>query len=196
LALACSFRSFVRVRDVNPGFNPRNVLTLELTMASERYKDKDAVLAGLFVSFGSGWKTCRVYLSRASHRAVEPDVCWDLSPSRTDTAAGREVINAMVRMVSGHYFQAMEIPVREGRLFSDHDVAKQNPRGDVDDYMAATTLAKPGPDWASAFISGVSMRQALPGSLLLRSWPGEAIQLGLGLAHRVLPSTTQYVTRA
>src|SRR6201997_2044058 len=38
-------RSFVRVRDVNPGFNPRNVLTFELTMASERYKEKEAVLA-------------------------------------------------------------------------------------------------------------------------------------------------------
>ena len=38
-------RSFVRVRDVDPGFNPRNVLTLELTMTGERYKDKEAVLA-------------------------------------------------------------------------------------------------------------------------------------------------------
>jgi hypothetical protein len=37
--------SFVRVRDVNPGFNPHNVLTLELTMTGERYKDKTAVLA-------------------------------------------------------------------------------------------------------------------------------------------------------
>ena len=37
-------RSFVRVRDVNPGFNPHNVLTLELTMTGERYKDKTAVL--------------------------------------------------------------------------------------------------------------------------------------------------------
>jgi hypothetical protein len=38
-------RSFVRVRDVNPGFDPRNVLTLELTMTGERYKDKETVLA-------------------------------------------------------------------------------------------------------------------------------------------------------
>src|ERR1700721_3797602 len=38
-------RSFVRVRDVNPGFNPSNVLTLELTMTGERYKDDHAVLA-------------------------------------------------------------------------------------------------------------------------------------------------------
>ena len=33
-------RSFARVRDVNPGFDPRNVLTLELTLTGERYKDK------------------------------------------------------------------------------------------------------------------------------------------------------------
>ena len=29
-------RSFARVRDLNPGFDPHNVLTLELTMTGER----------------------------------------------------------------------------------------------------------------------------------------------------------------
>jgi predicted permease len=39
-------------------------------------------------------------------------------------------------MVSGHYFQTMEIPLREGRLFDDRDVM-ENPRvAIVDDYMA------------------------------------------------------------
>ena len=38
-------RSFARVRDLNPGFDPHNVLTLELTMTGERYKDKETVLA-------------------------------------------------------------------------------------------------------------------------------------------------------
>ena len=39
-------------------------------------------------------------------------------------------------MVSGRYFQAMEIPLLEGRLFNDHDVPA-NPRvAIVDSYMA------------------------------------------------------------
>src|SRR5580658_893007 len=40
---------------------------------------------------------------------------------------GEKFINADTRMVSGHYFQAMEIPLIQGRLFNDHDVPA-NPR--------------------------------------------------------------------
>ena len=36
-------RSFQRAKDVPPGFNPQNVLTLELTMCGPKYKDKQAV---------------------------------------------------------------------------------------------------------------------------------------------------------
>ncbi len=36
-------RSFYRAKDVAPGFNPQNVLTLELTMSGPKYKDKQAV---------------------------------------------------------------------------------------------------------------------------------------------------------
>ncbi len=50
-------RSFVRVRDVNPGFNPRNVLTLELTMTGERYKTRRRFSPPI-MSYGSGWKIC------------------------------------------------------------------------------------------------------------------------------------------
>ena len=58
-------RSFVRVRDVNPGFNPRNVLTLELTMTGERYKDKNAVLAAYHELWQTGWKICPVSRGQA-----------------------------------------------------------------------------------------------------------------------------------
>ena len=37
-------RSFARLQQVSPGFNPRNVLTLELTMSGRKYNDAHAVL--------------------------------------------------------------------------------------------------------------------------------------------------------
>ena len=45
-------------------------------------------------------------------------------------------INADIRVVSGHYFRAMEIPLREGRLFTEDDVANKPHVAVVDDYMA------------------------------------------------------------
>ena len=60
-------RSFVRVRDVNPGFDPRNVLTLELTMTGERYKDKDAILAA-YRELWQRLESCRASPRRAPSR--------------------------------------------------------------------------------------------------------------------------------
>ena len=69
-------RSFARVSHVDPGFNPRNVLTLELTMTGERYKDKEAVLAAYHELWQrleklAGRHVCR----RRDIVAAEPDVC-------------------------------------------------------------------------------------------------------------------------
>ncbi len=38
-------RSFARLLQVSPGFNPDNVLTTELTMSGPKYKDAQAILA-------------------------------------------------------------------------------------------------------------------------------------------------------
>ena len=37
-------RSFARVQEVAPGFNPSGVLTLELTMTGRKYNDASAIL--------------------------------------------------------------------------------------------------------------------------------------------------------
>jgi len=99
-------------------------------------------------------KLAECHLSRGRHiAAVEPDVC--LGPITVEgriPPPGEKFINADVRMVSGHYFQAMEIPVREGRLFSDHDVANKTRVAIVDDYMAQQLWPNQDPI-ASAFIS-------------------------------------------
>ena len=131
-------RSFVRVRDVNPGFNPRNVLTLELTMTGERYKDKQAVLA----AYRELWQRLESLPGVASAGAVTSLPLSQMYAWGPITVEGRvpppgeKFINADERMVSGRYFQSMEIPLREGRLFNDDDVANQPRVALVDDYMA------------------------------------------------------------
>jgi predicted permease len=52
--------------------------------------------------------------------------------------AGQTFFNADQRVASGHYFEAMEIPLLRGRLFDEHDIST-NPRVVViDDNMAQT----------------------------------------------------------
>jgi len=50
--------------------------------------------------------------------------------------AGEKFINADTRMVSGRYFQAMQIPLLHGRFFDDHDVPENPAVAIIDDYMA------------------------------------------------------------
>ncbi len=49
---------------------------------------------------------------------------------------GENFINADVRVVTGHYFEAMQIPLREGRFFNESDTEGSPPVGIVDEYMA------------------------------------------------------------
>src|ERR1700760_1819461 len=131
-------RSFVRVRDVNPGFNPRNALTLELTMASERYKDKQAILAD-YHELWQGVEGLPGVTSAGAVTSLPLSQMFAWGPITVEgriPPPGEKFINADTRMVSGHYFQAMQIPVREGRLFNDDDVAGKPRVAIVDDYMA------------------------------------------------------------
>ena len=110
--------------------------------------------------------------------------------------AGEKFINADVRMVSGHYFQAMEIPLREGRLFNDDDVA-DNPRvAIVDDYMAQQLWPNQDPIGKRLHTGGIS--ETSSPWITVVGVVGRVKQYTLDADSRIafyLPQT-QYVTRA
>ena len=49
---------------------------------------------------------------------------------------GEKFLNADARVVGGHYFQAMEIPLRSGRFFNEDDLAGKTPTVIIDEFMA------------------------------------------------------------
>ena len=51
-------------------------------------------------------------------------------------APGEAFINADVRTVAGHYFEALRIPLVAGRVFDEHDVKAGQPVVVVDSFMA------------------------------------------------------------
>ena len=191
-------RSFMRVRDVDPGFNPRNVLTLELTMTGERYKDKRAVLA----AYRDLWQRLEHLPGVTSAGAVTSLPLSQMFAWGPITVEGRvpppgeKFINADVRMVSGRYFPTMEIPLREGRLFNDDDVADKPRIAIVDDYMAQQLWPNQEPIGKRFHIGGISETNSP--WITVVGVVGRVKQYTLDSDSRIafyLPQT-QYVTRA
>jgi len=131
-------RSFARVKDVPPGFNPQNVLTLELTMNGARYKDKQAVLA----TYHELWQRLEhipgvTAAGGVTSLPLSQMFAWGpITVEGRVPPAGEKFINADERFAAGDYFQAMQIPLREGRLFDDHDTAANPGVAIIDENMA------------------------------------------------------------
>jgi predicted permease len=131
-------RSFLRARDVPPGFNPRHVLTMELTMSGPKYKEDQAIWA----AYHEMWQRLERLpgvTAAGSVTSLPLSQMYAWGPITVEGRVpppGEKFINADTRMVSGDYFQAMEIPLIEGRFFTDHDVPANPGVAIVDDYMA------------------------------------------------------------
>jgi predicted permease len=116
-------RSFARVQQVPPGFNPRDVLTFELTLTGRRYEKSPAVLE----AYRELWQR----LARlpgvdaaggVSALPLSQMMAWGpITVEGRTPAPGEAFINADIRVVGGDYFRAMQIPLVAGRLFDEHD---------------------------------------------------------------------------
>ena len=140
-------RSFARLQDVPPGFNPANVLTLELTMTGRKYNDANAVLEAYRQLWERLARACRASPPSGGVSSLPLSQMFAWGPITVEgrtPPAGEEFINADMRMVGGDYFRAMEIPLRQGPLFDEHDT-RANPRVTIVDERMASDLW-PGED--------------------------------------------------
>jgi predicted permease len=139
-------RSFARVLDVPPGFNPANVLTLELTLTGRRYPDPPTLIE----TYRRLWEGLRAMpgvtvVGGVTSLPLSQMFAWGpITVEGRMPRAGEEFINADMRMVGGEYFRAMEIPLLEGRLFDERDTLA-NPRVTIVDARMADDLW-PGED--------------------------------------------------
>ncbi|MCU1221081.1 MAG: efflux pump, inner rane subunit, partial [Candidatus Angelobacter sp.] len=131
-------RSFIRLQQVSPGFNPGNVLTLELTLSGDKYKDPAVSRAA-----------CRQILENLEHLPGAVTAGGVSSLPLSDMFAwgpinvegrvpppGEKFINADERVVAGHYFETMQIPLIKGRFFNDQDTQDKPHVVLVDEFMA------------------------------------------------------------
>jgi len=116
-------RSFAHLQNVQPGFNPKNVLTYELTMTGKKYADKPKLLNTYRQLFENLERLPGVTAAGAvSPIPMSETFAW--GPITVEGRAplpGENFINADERIVAGHYFHAMEIPLLQGRFFNERD---------------------------------------------------------------------------
>ncbi len=131
-------RSFARLENVAPGFNPQHVLTLELTMNSRRYKDGPAILA-TYRQLNERLERIPGVSAAGSITSLPLSEMFAWGPITIEGRTppdGENFINADERIVSGHYFEAMQIPLRQGRFFNDLDTATTQKIAIIDEYFA------------------------------------------------------------
>ncbi len=136
-------RSFMRVLNVSPGFNPRNVLTAKMVMPRARYND----VAKAEAFFDEAMRQVRAIPGVISASAVTP---LPLSFNEYDTdyllegdAPGTSR-NTERGYLAADYARTMQIPIIEGREFTAADNAQSLPVAVVNDTFARTLW--PGQD--------------------------------------------------
>ena len=131
-------RSFARLQDVSPGFNPRGVLTFDLTMTGRKYNDKLTILN----TYHQLWELLENL--PGAHAAggvtslpLSQAFAWTpITVEGRTPLPGERFLNADERLVGGHYFEAMEIPLRQGRFFNEEDDPTKPIVVIIDEYMA------------------------------------------------------------
>src|SRR6202050_2952871 len=138
IGAALLVRSFANLESVSPGFNAKNVLTMELTMNGDKYREDQFVLAR-YKQIGEQLERIPgvKFVGAITSLPLSQMFAW--GPIKVEgriPPSGENFINADVRVVNGHYFEAMQIPLREGRFFNQSDIQTSAPVGIVDEYMA------------------------------------------------------------
>jgi putative ABC transport system permease protein len=116
--------SFVRLMQVNRGFDPTNVLTMNINLPYSKYPtgtQQTAVLKQILerVSAVPGVNSAGLTLSLPFTGG--PATGFEIE-GRPPAEASHEPI-ADIRIVDGNYFRTLAVPLRAGRTFTDSDTA-------------------------------------------------------------------------
>ena len=131
-------RSFVRLLDVDPGFDPSRTLTLRVSLPRARYSDSarqaqffdrffrdvDA-LPGVTAAGAVSWLPLT-----GLGAATSMEIVGQPKPPQ-----GHEPVTD-VRVMTHRYLEAMGVPLLKGRLFNDDDAADANGRIVINETMA------------------------------------------------------------
>ncbi len=130
-------KSFRELRAIDPGFRAENVLTLQIALPQAAYGEParwdgfyDRLLEDVSALPGVEHAGINNVLPLASGGTESGALPEGLEPSREN------VVSTLYQAISADYFQAMGIPLLEGRSFDRRDAAGAAPVAIVDETMA------------------------------------------------------------
>jgi putative ABC transport system permease protein len=175
-------RSFLRLRQVNPGFDPQGVLAASVALPSAKYQSEAATVQGI----------SRILNNLAAIPGVRSAAAVSVVPlsGDFDTTAfvmqGRPEHNGDQDspdryIVSPDYFRTVRIPLRQGRLFTNRDDAAHPPVCVINDTAARLWFAGESPLGKKIRAGGTANFDDSPFREVV-GVVGDVAQYGLGLA--------------
>jgi putative ABC transport system permease protein len=139
-------RSFANLRAVSPGFDPRNVLTVQVTLTEAKYPDLaqrkaffDKLLTAVQATPGveSAGGTTTLPFDYGFSTPIKVTV------KDHPSLRANQSLSAPISHVTPDYFSAMQVPLRAGRFFT------------VEDHPGSLPVAIVSSEFASRFFAGV-----------------------------------------
>src|SRR5438477_4363484 len=125
-------KSYARVQNVNPGFNPNNVLTMEVSLPQLKYPSPGPAYLGGTSAINFWNEALRRIAELPGVEATGCTTTLPLSGSNSDSSFAIEGANLQpgepgpdeeIRAITPEYFRVLQTPLLEGRFFNDADTA-------------------------------------------------------------------------
>jgi predicted permease len=116
-------RSFVRLQNVSPGFDPSGVVSMRLGASARQFENRDAAVA-YYSTFGDALASVPGVKERGSVSALPftTSVGWGSINVEGWTPEPGQELQVDQRAATTKYFSTMRIPVIAGRAFNDADL--------------------------------------------------------------------------
>jgi predicted permease len=116
-------RSFIRLQNVSPGFDPRGVVSMRLGVSGRRFDSQDAAIA-YYLPFGEQLASVPGVIERGAVTALPftSSVGWGTISVEGWTPEPGQELQVDQRGATSKYFSTMRIPLVAGRYFTDADM--------------------------------------------------------------------------
>ena len=116
-------RSFVRLQQVSPGFDPDGVISMRLGASARRFPDRDASIA-FYRAASDALASVPGVTSRGAVSSLPftSSVGWGSINVEGWTPQPGQELQVDQRSATADYFKTMQVPLVRGRFFTDRDV--------------------------------------------------------------------------